>query len=872
MRFTRFLAPALVAAGLAGCVDEPVATIPAGDARVVFAAGFSFSGMDAGLPIEAVRLTPTFYPNGGAAGQPRRVTVDSNDDEFEVDAIVDIGDQDSADIRILVELLSTASGDDVVEWSGEVGPIRVIADETVTAHDLVEMIRGPIENRGVFAVDAFGPSFMTLGSSHPAHAFASSEGTGEPTIIWSSSDPNVVEVEPAVGDSVELFAHAPGSVWIFAGAGTQTDSFQVFVDDVEAGPVEIVQVAPDSTVMVPNSSRTLFAFATDSLGIPVSTTFTWSSLDTDIATVSSTGVVTAHSLGFTQIVVAAANGVADTADVDVQPLPPGVDIVFVGGTIGAEFDWFTADNWSPARVPTATDVVYIPTGTFFVELDGDTEIGGFIADSLGGYNIDIHESTLTINGDLIAPFIFGDSTAHVVMAGTSAILSTIAVPSLTILGDVEVVENAYVYGDLTVDGGTGGAFFDIGTAIVVADGDFNAQNATVRLVEDDTTFESGGLFISGSATIAGGDWTSTIEDGTSIDVGRDFTVTGACGVFAPAGGNVSLISDTASISMTCATANGNRFFDLFVYEETGVGRMLELQSDIVVANELYLDGGDGTIVHGNGHTLQARLGSAYWTTFDNTFVEVVNVDEFDYFSTDSIVFTGMTGATRPQVQYTHPGDSCSSCYGPVDVQFDPTSSGPYIEVIDNVANGDSVVLYMQHNPGDGPARTVTSGEAVVHWADVPYHLLYWSGSGQTGPQHQPLPDSLVAQLVDFNFSGVSGATVDWIVTDGNGSVSPTTSTTDSLGYAMTQFTLGDSINVTQQVIAVTPALPGDTVFFDAYPFFGSPPAGAAVRVTNDDRTERPTMRAAPPMRPLDERRTMPQPPARPERPTTGRER
>ena len=870
MRFTRFLVPSVLAAALAGCVDEPVATIPAGDARVVFASGFSFSGMDAGLPIEAVRLTPTFYPNGGAAGQPRRVTVDSNDEEFEVDAIVDIGDQDSADIRILVELLSTASGVDVVEWSGEVGPIRVIADETVTQHELVEMIRGPIENRGVFAVDAFGPSFMMLGTSHPAHAFASSEGTGEPTIIWSSSDPDVVEVDPVVGDSVELFAHGAGTVWIFAGAGTQTDSFQVFVDDVEAGPVAAVHVVPDSTVMVPNSSRTLFAFATDSLENPVPATFAWSSLNESIATVSSTGVVTAHALGFTQIVVSA-NGISDTADVNVQPLPPGVDIVFVGGTIGSEFDWFTADNWSPARVPTPTDVVYIPTGTFFVELDGDTEIGGLIADSLGGYTFDIRESTLTINGDLIAPFIFGDSSAQVVMAGNSAILSTIAVPSLTILGDVEVHESAYVYGDLTVNGSTGGAFFDIGTAFVVVQGDFTAQNATVRLVEDDSTFESGGLFISGNANIDGGNWSTTIEDG-SIDVGGDFIVTGACGTFAPAGGDVALISDTATISMSCPAPNGNRFHDLYIYEETSVGRLLELQSDVYVMHEFYLDGGDGTLVDGNGHTLQARFGSAYWTTFDNTFVEVVSIDQFDYFSTDSIVFTGMTGATRPQVRYTHPGDACFSCYDPVDVYFDPTSSGPYIEVIDNVANGDSTVVYMANNPGDGPARTVTSGEAVVYWADVPYHLLYWSGSGQTGAQHQPLPDSLKVELVDFAFNGVSGATINWIVTDGNGSVSPTTSTTDSLGFAATQFTLGDSINTTQQVIAVAPSLPGDTVFFEAYPFFGSPPAGTTARATNDDRTDRPTPRAAPVTRPLDERRTMPQPPARPDRPTTGRER
>jgi hypothetical protein len=362
-----------------------------------------------------------------------------------------------------------------------------------------------------------------------------------------------------------------------------------------------------------------------------------------------------------------------------------------------------------------------------------------------------------------------------------------------------------------------------------------------------------------------------MSDG-NIDIGGDFIVTGACGAFAPAGGDLSLISDTALVSMSCAGPNGNRFHDLFIYDANNVGRVVELGSDIYVSNELYLDGGDWTTVLGNGHTLQARYGSAYLVTFDHTFVEVVNLTDLDYFYADSVIFTGMTGETRPQVTYTSPGDPCNSCYGDVDVRFDPTSSGPYIHVIDNVANGDSVVLYMENNPGDGPARTVTTGEAAVHWADVPMDLVYWSGSGQSGPQHQPLADSLIVEVVDYAFRGVTGATVDWAVTVGNGTVSPTTSTSDSLGFAMTQFTLGDSIITSQQVIAVSPVLPGDTIFFDAFPFFGAPPAGVSARTTDSEPADRPTPRAAPARRPLDERRTMPPAPVRPAPPTNGRER
>jgi hypothetical protein len=76
-----------------------------------------------------------------------------------------------------------------------------------------------------------------------------------------------------------------------------------------------------------------------------------------------------------------------------------------------------------------------------------------------------------------------------------------------------------------------------------------------------------------------------------------------------------------------------------------------------------------------------------------------------------------------------------------------------------------------------------------------------SGDGQTGTVGQQLAQSLVVQVNDQSGTAMSGITVDFTVTGGNGSVSPASGTTGSDGQVSTDWTLGTGAGA-QQVRAV----------------------------------------------------------------------
>ena len=88
---------------------------------------------------------------------------------------------------------------------------------------------------------------------------------------------------------------------------------------VEVGPVATVTLAPASATVSVGATQTFTAVAKDASGNLVSTTFTWSTGDATIATVSSAGVATAVALGTTTITATSANGISGTAALVVAP-------------------------------------------------------------------------------------------------------------------------------------------------------------------------------------------------------------------------------------------------------------------------------------------------------------------------------------------------------------------------------------------------------------------------------------------------------------------------------------------------------------------------------------------------------------------------
>lgn len=122
-------------------------------------------------------------------------------------------------------------------------------------------------------------------------------------VDFVSSDPSIVEISNAPGERGSARALAVGNVTISA-VNPQTgmssdDSGDSASVTVNAPTTESVIVIPRTAAIPAGLSQQFQAFtiATDNLGAEITTTAIWSSSDTNIATVDSTGLVTAVSEG-----------------------------------------------------------------------------------------------------------------------------------------------------------------------------------------------------------------------------------------------------------------------------------------------------------------------------------------------------------------------------------------------------------------------------------------------------------------------------------------------------------------------------------------------------------------------------------------------
>jgi hypothetical protein len=109
--------------------------------------------------------------------------------------------------------------------------------------------------------------------------------------------------------------------------------------------------------------------------------------------------------------------------------------------------------------------------------------------------------------------------------------------------------------------------------------------------------------------------------------------------------------------------------------------------------------------------------------------------------------------------------------------------------------------------GPGAAQvTATAGEiAAVAQVSVIQELAGFepvSGNAQAGPPAEPLPQPLVVLATDPLGNPISGLPVEFIVTQGGGSVQPSSTTTGPDGRAATVFTLGSQECSAQQVDAI----------------------------------------------------------------------
>lgn len=130
-------------------------------------------------------------------------------------------------------------------------------------------------------------------------------------VTWTSSNTGAATVS-SLG---VVTAVAPGTATITATSETKSGTSAISVTPV---PVGIVVVSPPKDSLQPTGTVTLTAITEDSAGgVLTGRTVTWSSSTTGVATVSSTGLVTAVALG-TATITATSEGKSGTSAITVQ--------------------------------------------------------------------------------------------------------------------------------------------------------------------------------------------------------------------------------------------------------------------------------------------------------------------------------------------------------------------------------------------------------------------------------------------------------------------------------------------------------------------------------------------------------------------------
>ena len=147
------------------------------------------------------------------------------------------------------------------------------------------------------------------------------------SVWWTTSDNNVVEKSYSGGNqsynyqNYEFTAVSPGVATITATIGTGTEV---------TCRVTVAKQAPTSVTLPASKTIKIGETATLTPTLSpsgVSTTYTWSSNNTSVATVNQSGTVTGKSDGTARITVTTANGLTDYCDVTVyKPVPTNVNI------------------------------------------------------------------------------------------------------------------------------------------------------------------------------------------------------------------------------------------------------------------------------------------------------------------------------------------------------------------------------------------------------------------------------------------------------------------------------------------------------------------------------------------------------------------
>ena len=171
---------------------------------------------------------------------------------------------------------------------------------------------------------------------------------------------------------------------------------------------------------------------------------------------------------------------------------------------------------------------------------------------------------------------------------------------------------------------------------------------------------------------------------------------------------------------------------------------------------------------------------------------------------------GEPGALLPGTLIVEVRDESGDPFAGAQVTFAVTGGGGTVSVVTDTtdARGQAATtLTLGLAPGPNTVEvTVGDLEPVIFTAltpSVPTTLSKVGGDAQQGASGSPLAEPFVVALLDEGGAPLAGATVTFVVTAGEGTLSVTRATTDAQGRAATLLTLGEELGTYTVVATVT---------------------------------------------------------------------
>jgi beta-lactamase superfamily II metal-dependent hydrolase len=222
------------------------------------------------------------------------------------------------------------------------------------------------KNGGVTAGYAYGTG-LTLANASDWIALRNASGASVDSVAWASSVPSGATrgVSDPTADNPDVKGanwHTATSVYGKGDKGTPGARNDGYV--AAPGPVVTVTVTPATAGIVAGATQAFSASAVDSNGTSVSTTYTWTTSNTSIASVNVSGVVTGLAAGTVAVRATAANGVFAEATLTVTAPSGG------GGGTSSELIVKVLDIGQG-------DATYIANGTSRVFIDGGPDTASF---------------------------------------------------------------------------------------------------------------------------------------------------------------------------------------------------------------------------------------------------------------------------------------------------------------------------------------------------------------------------------------------------------------------------------------------------------------------------------------------------------------